>query len=29
MAPNGDVIFGTHAVLTDAMKDGTIDAFAA
>ena len=29
MAPNGDVIFGTHAVLTDQMKDGTIDAFAA
>ncbi|MGD0142393.1 MAG: LPS assembly protein LptD [Rhizomicrobium sp.] len=29
MAPNGDVIFGTHAVLTDAMKDGTVDAFAA
>ena len=29
MAPNGDVIFGSHAVLTDAMKDGTIDAFAA
>jgi LPS-assembly protein len=28
-APNGDVMFGTHAVLTDEMKDGTIDAFAA
>ena len=29
MAPNGDVIFGSRAVLTDEMKDGTIDAFAA
>ncbi len=29
MAPNGDVGFSTHAVLTDKMRDGVMEAFAA
>ncbi|HTQ14126.1 MAG TPA: LPS assembly protein LptD [Rhizomicrobium sp.] len=29
MAPNGDVAFAQHAVLTDQMKDGMLDAFSA
>ena len=29
MAPNGDVAFAEHAVLTDKMRDGVIDAFSA
>jgi LPS-assembly protein len=29
MAPGGDVVFAQHAVLTDEMKDGTMDAFSA
>jgi LPS-assembly protein len=29
MAPNGDVGFSTHAVLTDQMRDGVMEAFAA
>jgi LPS-assembly protein len=28
MAPNGDVAFASHAVLTDQMKNGVLDAFA-
>ncbi|HEX3673227.1 MAG TPA: LPS assembly protein LptD [Rhizomicrobium sp.] len=29
MAPNGDVAFSNHAVLTDQMRDGVLNAFAA
>ena len=29
MAPNGDVVFAKHAVLTDEMKDGVLEAFSA